>query len=157
MNKKIQISLIVLVTVILLLALTIPGMAKEGDETTCQAPVLTVDKHGDFHNDFHALGDFDAYWDEGILYNDCLGIIPFGEQIGTEMRYANFKEACDFAAGIGGTCDEEGGEFSLDSNYVEAGTSIRDKDAKEWYRATSYLYEVTEAGDFSLHKEYTPE
>ena len=96
MNKRTRIGLIVLLTVSLLLALTVPGMATEGNETFfCSPRVLTVDEEGNYYDHLRIDGELTAaYWEDGTLINICEGEIPFGEPIREGMSYATFEETC---------------------------------------------------------------
>ena len=151
MNKRIQISLILMITIILLLGLTIPGMAwKNGQENDCFIRVLTIDQNGKTSNRYKLYGEFSYYWDAtDRLVNECTGIIPFGEKINPTLSYAYFDDWCSLNAG---DCDD--GIYSFE-NF--GGT---------WYvydpeNDTSYIGDYSslilqDTGDFTFTKIYTP-
>jgi hypothetical protein len=96
MNKKARVGLIVLITVILLLAVALPGLAKKTETYPCSYDGLMVHISGDYART-PIFGEMEAYWEDGVLYNICKGIIPWGEPIDPgAWRYATFEETCDY-------------------------------------------------------------
>ncbi len=153
MKKHTRIGLIVVVTVILLLALTVPGLAKKGSSTSCEMRVLTVDKAGNLHFDYMFYSEgLQIYEEDGILYNYCEGTIPFGENIKPGMWYGDFVDYCTFFEDYE-PCS--GNLFTLDAGDVDAETRVVDLDNVRYW-ATWWSLEIDSDGNFIGLKEYDP-
>ena len=156
MNKHLRISLIGLATLALLLAVALPGLAKTADTYSCSILSLIVNRGGAYEENFSICGELEAYWEDGVLYNVCRGIIPWGEPIdrGT-WRYATFDETCAYF-GDRVSCSKTLLSITKDQWGVEGkifdpitGEMINSVD-DAWYTAHKY------SGKFVLYKEYRP-
>ena len=104
MKKHTRIGLMVLVTVVLLLALVMPALAKKGEfpASACYVMARVIDDD-DVIDIVPLHGELVAYWSEGTLYNYCTGIYPWGETLTPYWRYLTFDEACEYFEGVA-TC-----------------------------------------------------
>lgn len=152
MNKQIRIGLIALITIILLLVLTVPGLANK-PKPFCAVRVLTIDDAGNVNNRYWLEGDLNAYWKKGTLYNECTGQIPFGEKISEMWSYASFETWCERLPEVDPCKD---GPFFIDKEDYTTVVSIFDPRAEDTYFATYYELTVWENGDFFYYKEYAP-
>jgi hypothetical protein len=158
MNKHVKISLIVLGTIVLLLALTIPGLAKKSETYNCNVAVVLVSSGGSKMTHLETGYNLEAYWKDDILYNFCTGTIPFGEPHETMLgrRYATFDETCAYW----------GDSVTCDKNVIS--TDIEQWPTKEFpifdpvteenldKPATYFSVKTHKNGKFLFYKEYVP-
>ena len=153
MKKHTRIGLIVVVTVILLLALTVPGLAKKGSNTSCEMRVLTVDNAEKLHFDYMFFSGSLVISEEGdIVKNYCEGKIPFGAKINPGMWYGDFADYCAFFVDYE-PCS--GNLFTIDKGDIDEGTRVVDLDNVRYW-ATWWSLEIDSDGNFVGFKEYDP-
>ena len=132
MNKRTQIGLVLVITLVLLLGLTIPSMAKKNPTFSCSIDPLIVNKDGQIMTyTMKVYGELEAYWEDGTLVNICTGTVPLGETINPSLTYADFDvycselpESCDKGVftyvdyELGKIWDPDGGYFTPDSRTL---------------------------------------
>ena len=156
MNKRSKMVLIVLMTAALVLAVVLPALARKPIETdpNCRSTAVIVHKSGAYDYDW-VYGALDAYWEDGVLYNYCTGIIPWGDE--TDMpgwRFATFIETCvHFGDRV--TCEKNTAIITPDQwgNDVK----IYDPETEDTYDTRVFYYSAHRNGEFLFNKEYTPE
>ena len=157
MKKYTKIGLLLLVTVVLLLAMVIPGMAKKGEfpNYACEAWARVVDDDGVIDT-VPLHGELVAYWEGGTLYNYCTGIVPWGETYGTKWRYLTFDEACEHFIELGfATCTQN--IISIEQEGWPVPIDIFDPETWSLLTSDDSLFEAHRgSGKFVWFKEYTP-
>jgi hypothetical protein len=156
MSKHMRIGLVGLVTVMLLLAVVLPGLAKKPDTYQCDIWGVKVHVSGAFGR-VQIFGELDAYWKDGVLYNTCKGVIPWGEPIEPgAWRYATFEESCDYMGDrvscsktILSTTKELWG---VDQELYDPETDAMVGPADD-FTLTAHKY----SGKFVVNLEYTPD
>jgi hypothetical protein len=153
MNKGMRIGLMAILTAGLLLAVTIPGMATEGD--FCSPRVLAVNNQGDYIDHLRIEGQLvAAYWEGDTLFYVCSAQVPLGEPIDPGViRYATFDEFCDYWSDYA-ECDKSTLLLVSDDETAAAGR-LRDPETQKIYTSTYWEYELHRNGDLSFYKEYT--
>jgi hypothetical protein len=156
MNKKSKIVLIVLITTSLVLAVVLPALARKPIETdpNCIAWAVIVNKSG-VYDRYAVYGALDAYWENGVLYNYCTGIIPWGDETDRPgWRFATFNESCEYF-GDRVTCDKNTATTTPDQwgNDVP----IYDPETEDTYDTWVFYAISHRNGEFLFYKEYTPE
>jgi len=154
MNKQTRIGLIVLITIVLLLVITIPSLAKKEEPYQCHvdAPVVS---NGGHISEIEIYGELEAYWKDGTLFNYCTGVLPFGEPLedGLGWRYLTFDEVCEQ---LGDKVECNGAILYSDKEIWETDVVVYNPDTGELLAATDYSVTFHKKGDFTFYKEYVP-
>ena len=155
MNKHVKISLIVLVAVVLLLALTIPVLAKKPvyPNPNCYAYMPTVHVSGNLYGGIYVFGALEAYWEDGVQYNYCTGIIPWGEETSIPgWRLLTFNEAAEYYADYN-VCQQN---FCWTDNtmWFSSTVPIYDPVEKMTLSAEIFYAAMYRNGEFLYYKEY---
>jgi hypothetical protein len=159
MKKQTRIGLMVLVTLMLTLALTIPGLAeKPTAPEDCMLAFPITNKANNILTTesipgVHAIVD----WVEGTLINTCSGDgIPFGEIVEGETGVFTWLSYADLA-------DLDGWDWTSTSATLTADSAdiahdwrwVWDTDDNA-YKSTYWELTIYSDGNFVLTKEYTP-
>ena len=152
MNKKTRIGLMVLVTILVLLAMTVPGLAEE-EEPKCLVGILITDKGGEFIIKNYYV-DLTAYWDDDTLINICTGNLPFGKLYLKDWWFATFKQTCDYW-GDRVVCSQ--GVLYTDPTLWGSGYNIYDPNTGEFLEADYYWVTAHANGYLEFYMEYTPQ
>ena len=152
MNKRTQIGLILVITLVLLLGLTIPSMAEKEPAASCYINPILLREDGGIARKPPLFGTLDAYWDEdtGVLVNLCTGTIPFDEQSTPLLTYADLEAYCEAEEG---ECNEAGTIYTISD---EGNGKIYDPLAGVFYWADYRTFTLYDDGDFVFEKYYTP-
>ena len=152
MNKRTQIGLVLVITLILLLGLTVPSMARQNPKFSCFINPIIVNNNGEVMTfTMKVYGDLEAYWTKvkGVdtLVNICTGNLPMGEPINPSLTYADFDVYCDM---FDVSC--EGGVLTYEDHDLG---KIWDPDGG-YYTPDSRTFILNADGTFSFTNIYTP-
>ena len=153
MKVRTQIILILGISLILLAGLTIPGQArKNGHPESCSIRVLTVDPFGNFKLETKLEGELYAGWagPQFTLFNQCTGVIPFGEPINPVNTFASYQDWCDNIP-----------EASCVLGYFHWGPVswnvwVYDPFSGNYYPAADNGLNIYPNGDFIFNSKYVP-
>lgn len=155
MKKQTKISLMVLVTLILTLALTIPGLAEEtyGD---CQIQFPVYSPGNGIDTILMAVpGVYTTMvWQDGTLVNFCEGVVPF-EEPAVGKGKQTFLSYDDLAFLDSFTWTEESAIVTPETYTGEGTLWVFDTDGTA-YPATDWSITIYPEGNFEFYKEYTP-
>lgn len=154
MNKRTKISLVLVITLILLLGLTIPSLAKKNPKFSCYIkPIIELNDGNYLYFTIKLSGELEADWKKvnGVdtLVNICTGTVPFGEEINSGLSYAEFGAYCTAYLG---ECNAEETVYTVEE--YETG-EIWDPDGG-YHTATYRLFTLLDTGEFTFYSEYTP-
>jgi len=146
MNKKTRIGLIVLVTVILVMAISITAQAISPVSPMCIAPWVAMDMD-DPDNYTAAYVDGNREWvlDGTTLTSTCSGYIPLGERGPSRIQYLTLEEERDFICTTLGGGDPTHPACQIGDPFI-----VNPLVNPDYTTTVKYKNEVKESTDYSL-------
>jgi hypothetical protein len=159
-KKYTKIGLMLFVTVVLLLALDVPGLAKQEPAEDCRPlfPSTTISNIDNLNLRLYGELKF-VGWEDGKLINICEGEVPFGEPMSPGLTWFEYEDLEDFGRWDWSskvatfTCAE--GENIYTAQIYDTDGSM--------YWTTSGVFEIYPHGGsqgfgrFILYKYYNPD
>lgn len=155
MKKQTRIGLMVLVTLIITLALTIPGLADDPTLGECHLNFPADTPSGVFIDMMGVPGELTIEGDvQTTLENMCVGTVPFGESAhgNGKITFFTYKEL----ASLDSFVVEHGYTYVDDETYTGSlAADVYDTDGTA-YPVTDWYAKIYPNGAYEFYKEYTP-